>query len=679
MRRDGRDWAVPRFVGLIGLTAAFGVTAVLAAPDDGYAVGIWPVVGATVCLLLRRRPPTALVVVVIAVAAIGTVRLARPTDVAVGLGLALTVEAVVTWWVLTLGARIRPRLHDIGDLARLLVATLAGASCAGAIASVTSVMTGWGDPVLLAASIGSAGLASQIVLLPLFHDVRVLRREAGPVEAAVQWGLVLAVTLVGFVPEWGGAAVFLIIGALVWGGLRGGTVESGLQLILVCAAAVQLTSTGLGPFARAATAPDRPADLQGVLLAMFLLVCALVVLALGLTVGELREQTRQVAGERDRVQSIVAGTRGVAIIGTDTDGRITLFNPGAERLLGYSADEVLGRHTRMLHTDDAIAEAAATTGTDARHGAVARALAGRGAAEVRFLRKDGVERIHRMTLAPVVDDGGTTIGYVSTSEDVTELLESERRLTESLEAERRAVERLRDVDRVKDTFVSNVSHELRTPITSILGYTELLADGAYGELTEEQLDAIRRVEGNGTRLLGLIADLLTLSRVEEDQVAVARHPVDLREIARGAVSVVQPVLEGRVLEVVLDLPAGVVPVLGDPVLLDRVASNLVANAVKFTPDGGRVEVRVVVADGRSTLLVNDTGIGIPADEQDRLFERFFRSSTAQDLAIPGTGLGLAISRTIVQRHAGTISVQSTPGEGTSIRVDLPLAEISARR
>jgi PAS domain S-box-containing protein len=369
----------------------------------------------------------------------------------------------------------------------------------------------------------------------------------------------------------------------------------------------------------------------------------------------------------------VDGITGVAIIGSDLEGRATLFNPGAERLLGYRAEEVLGRSTRMLHSDAGVARKAAELGVPNDFTEVARALIGRGPSEMGFVRKDGEERVHSMSLNRVADDRGEAIGYVSTSEDITERLETEARLVETLEAERRAVEQLREVDRVKDAFVSSVSHELRTPITSILGYTEMLEEGGYGELAPAQLDAVQRVSTNSVRLLSLISELLTLSRVQDEGIGAADQVVDLAEVVAAGVAVLAPTVARREVELDVELPGLRVPVTGDREMLERVVINLTDNAVKFTPDGGRVTVTLTPDDGQVVLEVTDTGIGVPRQEQQRLFDRFFRSSLAQQHAIPGSGLGLSIAHKIVEKHGGTMEVRSEVGVGSTFTVRLPAA------
>ena len=664
---------VAQVFGLLAAMACLGTIAATSAPDGSHGIGIWPVGLATGALMLAPRPRTAVVLASIGVLAFGSIWIAGfPAGVALGLGLGLAAEAGVVWGVLAQRRRERAPLRTSVDLARFLAAVAAGATVVSTCAAVTSLVTGWSDPGRLALSIGTSSLVAQLTILPLFCAVRNHAPMAGPTERLAQWVLLVVVTPIVFLPESFPSVVFVLIPVLVWGALRNSPYESMAQVLAVLAVAVPMTTFGYGPFANAAPSFDLTTDAQGILLASYGAVCALVTLPLMLTVGEQLETARQAAAERDRVQNIVNGAAGVAIISTDHEGRVTLFNPGAERLLGYTAEEMLGTTTRRLHSDQSITEKARELGVPEEFGAVAAALIGHGAVDMKFLRKDGEERSHSMSLDRIEDDRGHTIGYVSTSEDITERIEAERRLVEALATEREAVERLREVDQVKDAFVSSVSHELRTPITSILGYTEMLEEGAYGELGPEALDAVRRLGANSTRLLSLIDDLLTLSRVQDEGLAIADRLVDLRKVVAAGTTVVAPTLERRELELTVDLPDEPIPFLGDRDMLERVVINLIGNAVKFTPEGGRIGVALEAEEAEAVISVSDTGIGIPREEQERLFSRFFRSSLAQQQAIPGSGLGLSIAHSIVEQHGGSMTVDSEPGRGTTFHVRLPL-------
>ena len=657
--------------GLLAATAVFGALAVYGSPDGGYAIGIWPVALALAPLLVTTRPPTAVVLALVWLIAFGTIWTERPADVAVGLAIGITVETWVVFRILTGGVRRRPDLYSVAELARYIVASAVGFVVVGVFAIGTSLVTGWGTPWLLGLAVGCSSLASQLAVTPFFCRLRPHTGLAPTFERACQWLLLITLTPIVFVLDDFPAMVFMLLPVLAWGALRSGAYEAIAQLFLTLGVAIALTTRGNGPFAHLDVRYDLPVDVQNILLSVFIIDCALVVVPFVLSVGDQLEYARQVAAERDRVQSIVNGTTGVAIIGSDPDARITLFNPGAERLLGYTADEALGQSSQMLHSADGIAEKAAELGVDNDFRTVAGSLIGQGPSDMKFVRKDGEERSHSMSLNRIVDSRGAVIGYVSTSEDITERVAAENRLVESLEAERQAVERLREVDHVKDAFVSSVSHELRTPITSILGYVEMLEDGAYGELAPEQLDAVHRVATNSTRLLSLIDDLLTLSRIQDGGLGMVDRLVDLRNVVAAGCAVVAPSLERGVVVLEVDLPDEPIPFLGDRDMLERVVINLVSNAVKFTPEGGRVDVSLATVGADVVLTVADTGIGIPLQEQERLFSRFFRSTLAQERAIPGSGLGLSIAHAIVEQHHGSVELESAPGVGTTFRVKLP--------
>jgi signal transduction histidine kinase len=260
------------------------------------------------------------------------------------------------------------------------------------------------------------------------------------------------------------------------------------------------------------------------------------------------------------------------------------------------------------------------------------------------------------------------------AEERGRLLEAERAARTEAEAVQRLLaeqnERLRELDRLKDEFVSLVSHELRTPLTSIRGYIELLLD-------DETPSADRRrryleiVDRNSERLLELVSDLLFLAQIEAGKLAIERGQVDLSKIVEECIETSSPVADSRGIELSAQIER--VPRLeGDRARLAQVLDNLVSNGLKFTESGGRVDVWLRADNGTAVLEVEDTGAGIPVDEQEHLFERFFRSSTATENAVPGTGLGLTITKAIVERHGGRIEVESAENAGTTVRVSLPL-------
>jgi signal transduction histidine kinase len=236
---------------------------------------------------------------------------------------------------------------------------------------------------------------------------------------------------------------------------------------------------------------------------------------------------------------------------------------------------------------------------------------------------------------------------------------------------------LRELDRLKDEFVSLVSHDLRTPLTSIVGYVDLILDEP--SVSDEHREYLAIVARNTKRLHRLVDDLLFAARLQAGRLELDVGDVDLVQIARHTVETLRPRAEAAGVDLALELGQelnGSFSVLGESSRLAQLLDNLVSTAVKFTPSGGRVAVRVARTAERAVVEVRDSGIGIPQREQERLFERFFRSSNASERQIEGTGLGLYITKAIVEAHKGRIDVESHEGQGTTFRVELPLPEVS---
>lgn len=249
-----------------------------------------------------------------------------------------------------------------------------------------------------------------------------------------------------------------------------------------------------------------------------------------------------------------------------------------------------------------------------------------------------------------------------------------RALFEEAETARSALagqnERLLELDKLKDEVVAIVSHELRTPLTALRGYVDLIRDGEAGELTEEQHKFFAIIERNADRLLSLVDDLLFVAWVEAGTFELERHELVLAEVVEHSLESARSLAEGKGVKLVHE-PGRDGIVVGDRKRLSQLLDNLVANAVKFTPEGGTVLVRTEVSEHEVLLEVSDTGMGIPENEQPHLFERFFRSEEATRQEIPGTGLGLSIVQAIVAAHGGSITVESADDEGTTFFIALP--------
>jgi signal transduction histidine kinase len=217
-----------------------------------------------------------------------------------------------------------------------------------------------------------------------------------------------------------------------------------------------------------------------------------------------------------------------------------------------------------------------------------------------------------------------------------------------------------------------MSHELRTPLNAVLGYTELIRDGIYGEVPQKIREVVERVRHNGRHLLGLINDVLDLSKIEAGQLTLAEADYSLRKLVLEVVSATEGLATEKQLALEVDVPADLPLGRGDERRITQVLLNLVSNAIKFT-DAGSVRVRARVEGGSLLVAVSDTGVGIAAEDQERIFGEFQQVDSSSTRKKGGTGLGLAIARRIVELHGGRVWVESSPGHGSTFSCTLPLA------
>ncbi len=349
-------------------------------------------------------------------------------------------------------------------------------------------------------------------------------------------------------------------------------------------------------------------------------------------------------------EAVLDGVLGHAIISTDRQGTITVFNHGAELLLGYGAEELIGRETPGVFHDAAEVEARARElGIEPGFEVFVHA-ARQGEIETRewtYVRKDGRRLPVRLTVSAVRGADEQPLGFVGIARDITEQ---------------------RRVERMKDEFFALVSHELRTPLTSIVGYVETLADMEAERLSEDGRRFLDVVSRNAAQLERLVDDLLLMAQIDAGKLSLQRGEVDVGQIAAEAVEAAQPRAAAGQVELRLRAePAA--PLHGDGGRLRQAIDNLVSNAIKFSPDGGCVEVSVDAHRHELVIAVSDTGVGIPEADQERLFQRFYRASTAEH--VKGVGLGLTIVKAIAEGHGGHVGLDSREGEGTTFTLELP--------
>jgi two-component system, NarL family, sensor histidine kinase BarA len=259
------------------------------------------------------------------------------------------------------------------------------------------------------------------------------------------------------------------------------------------------------------------------------------------------------------------------------------------------------------------------------------------------------------------------------------MLETQRELESQNAQLLRLNQRLKESDRSKSSFLSTVSHELRTPLASIIGYSEMLAEGLVGGLNPEQMQFVRTIVEKGNTLLKLISSILDMSQIEAGKVRLAFEWVDVQELVESAITSVTPQAQRKGLSLLSRMPPVVQSrVVGDREKLRQVVVNLLANAVKFTPSQGRIEVRLSEQGPRPELgvtgysiEVEDTGVGIPESQRDRIFQSFYQVDDSPTREYGGAGLGLAIVKSYVEGHGGQVSVRSEVGQGSCFHVVLP--------
>ncbi len=652
-------------------------------PDPTLVGRWWPATTvATVLLLLTPRRHTNAIgghLFLIFIAA--SLLAGHSVMFSVGFAFANLVEALIVVWWLTRGSEGRPELRSWADYWRWLTGISLGGAAAGLL-TAASIWADQGERLWQPAVwVAITHLGAQAVVLPLVCRRPRQRVHVSFVEIGSHLVLLGLGGLICIRAGHDDPVAFLLLPLLMWAAARFTSRWASFELLGVTSFILVLNAMDAGPFHRV-VAPVSVLDIAASSQA-FVAVSAITVVAFSVAMCHLRDSLRTIREKEVQLGQLLDSASGTAFIATDLDGTITLFSPGAEQLLGYTAEEVVGRTSPMpFHESSEILERARELDIVPSYSVITRPLEQGAEQDTRdwtYVCKDRSRLTVSLSATAVRDPDGRPLSFLSVVRNVTDRRVAEEALVLALDREREANLRMQELDKAKGEFVSAVSHELRTPLTSIVGYTELLTDGVTGDLSHSHRELVERIDRNGTRLLNLVEDLLTLARVEQGDFELERLETDLRDAVQGAVETIAHAAAkgGVALNVVLpDNPAVLV---GDPAGLERLVVNLLSNAVKFTDSGGSVDVILGVSDKDITLVVRDTGMGIPLEEQDQLFQRFFRSSLATKNAVQGTGLGLNIVRSIAEAHHGDIAFESAPGVGTTFRLTLPLhtAEVEA--
>lgn len=406
------------------------------------------------------------------------------------------------------------------------------------------------------------------------------------------------------------------------------------------------------------------------------------------TVGWLREQGRLIVGNDGASDFITGVTLDItarkqaeearatlaaivessddAIISKDLNGVITSWNRGAERLFGYTGEEAIGHSVAMLIPPDRL---------DEEPEILRQLRLGKSVEPYETIRrrKDGTLIDISLSVSPISDERGRVVGASKIARDISERKRAEAELKALITREQEARTSAEVANRVKDEFLAMVSHELRTPLNAIVGWTLLLKSGNLDQPEIER--AIQIIDRNAKAQAMIIDELLDVSRIISGKLKIEMKAVDLPNVIEAAIDGVRLSADAKAIEVIHSLDSQAGPVAGDAVRLQQVIWNLLTNAIKFTPKGGRVVVELKRSASDVKIIVTDNGEGIPPEFLPQIFERFQQGDSSSKRMHGGLGLGLSIVRTLIRMHGGSVQGESEgKGRGATFTVSLPLME-----
>ena len=359
--------------------------------------------------------------------------------------------------------------------------------------------------------------------------------------------------------------------------------------------------------------------------------------------------------EEEKKMTAIVNSIAEGLILVDSSNRVLHINPAAERLLNLSADSIDKDITEVIQNDELIHIFEEDQRQILQHKPTDQSPS----------KNEGINLISEVTLAryneklvlriiasPFLNENGLILGTVYLFDDIT---------------------REKEIDQMKSDFISLVSHELRTPLTSIIGFVSFILDGKAGAINDRQRNSLARVQRQSKRLAALINDLLDISRIESGRIQMDQKPISLLEIVTQRLEEIRPQADEKSIRLALTAPESVPKVLGDEARMGQVFTNLIGNAIKFTPDNGEVNVKVEADGNLLHVEVIDTGPGIPAEERQKIFDKFYQLSDISTRQQGGSGLGLSITKSIVEAHGGRLWIDDgNQGNGSNFQFVLPL-------
>lgn len=423
----------------------------------------------------------------------------------------------------------------------------------------------------------------------------------------------------------------------------------------------------IGVFTTATIDPERKFDEEDVhLLTMFARQAAIAIENARLfdqaqrEIGERRKVEQEIRHQKEYFEALLVNNP-VAVVTANLSGSIVSWNPMAEKLFGYSQGEVIGKSLDDIVASHASIREEATGFTKEVF------EVGRLQSTTRRIRKDGSMVDVELLALPVIV-GGKNVGFIAIYHDISERVRAEEELRQSKEAAEAA-------SQAKSTFLANMSHELRTPLNAIIGFTRLVKRRSGDALPQKQADNLDKVLDSADHLLDLINDVLDLSKIEAGRIDVQLTSFNIGSLVEACLETVQPLVRSPQLKLKMKVESGLPPVYTDQEKVRQILINLLGNAIKFTKKGS-VTVTVKRQKEQLNLAVADTGIGIPKEDLERIFEEFQQADTSSTRKFGGTGLGLSISRHLAHLLNGEITVESNEGKGSTFTVILPLRYVA---
>ena len=359
--------------------------------------------------------------------------------------------------------------------------------------------------------------------------------------------------------------------------------------------------------------------------------------------------------EEEKKMTAIVNSIAEGLILVDSSNRVLHINPAAERLLNLSADSIDKDITEIIQNDELIHIFEEDQRQILQHKPTNQISSKNEGinliSEVTLARHDE-KLVLRIIASPFLNENGLILGTVYLFDDIT---------------------REKEIDQMKSDFISLVSHELRTPLTSIIGFVSFILDGKAGAINDRQRNSLARVQRQSKRLAALINDLLDISRIESGRIQMEQKPISLLEIVTQRLEEIRPQADEKSIQLALTAPESVPDIFGDEARMGQVFTNLIGNAIKFTPNNGEVSIKVEADGNLLHVEVIDTGPGIPAEERQKVFDKFYQLSDISTRQQGGSGLGLSITKSIVEAHGGKLWIDDgNQGKGSNFQFVLPL-------